>query len=98
MKKRKTFFLLTIPSNQVISAALHNAEKENDSIYHDPVPHESKLALIEKKPIVKPVPIPETVHLTGDRDPFYRLVPFAITEKLSIYQVKIQKIMINNLL
>jgi len=72
--------------HSVISAALQTAEKENDNIYHEPVPNESKLAPIEKKPIVKAIPLPESVHLIGEKDPFYRLVPFAITEKLSVYQ------------
>jgi len=65
------------------------AEKDNDTIYHDTVPSEAKLGSLEKRVFAKAAPLPESVRLSGDRDPFSRLVPFAITEKLSIYQVSI---------
>jgi hypothetical protein len=68
--------------------ALQTAEKENDVIYHDAVLSEAKLPAIEKKAMVKPVPLPlDSIRLATDKDPFGKLVPFAVTEKLSVYQV-----------
>jgi hypothetical protein len=67
---------------------LQTAEKENDVIYHDTVLSEAKLPAIEKKAMVKPVPLPlDSIRLPTDKDPFGKLVPFAVTEKLSVYQV-----------
>lgn len=63
------------------------AEKENDTIYHDTVPVESKIPSIEKKQVAKAVPVGDSVKLAPEKDPFNKLIPFAITEKLSIYQV-----------
>src|SRR4051812_25906952 len=62
------------------------AEKENDTIYHDTVP--SNIPAVEKKAVAKTTSLPADVsRLSPDKDPFYKLIPFAITEKLSIYQV-----------
>jgi len=62
-----------------------SAEKENDTIYHDTVP--ANPPAIEKKAVAKPAPLPaDILKLPQDKDPFYKLIPFAITEKLSIYQ------------
>lgn len=69
---------------QQITSAFQTAERENDTIYHDTVPSDAKLPQIEKKTIVKPTPIPAWVF---EKDPFGKLIPFAITEKLSVYQV-----------
>jgi hypothetical protein len=37
--------------------------------------------------MVKPIRLTDTMRLAPDQDPFTKLVPFVITEKLSIYQV-----------
>lgn len=73
-----------------ITKAFQQAEKENDTIYHDTVPSESNLPPIEKKSIVKPTPLP-----IPEKDPFERLIPFAITQKLSIYQVSVNGMWVN---
>lgn len=74
----------------MINKAFTKAEKENDTIYHDLVPSEDKLSIIEKKIMVKPHTISENIKFSDDKDPFGKLIPFAVTEKLSIYQVFIK--------
>jgi hypothetical protein len=73
---------------QTVIKAFETAEKENDTIYHDTVPPENKIPPLEKKAMVKPTPLPEGIRLAADKDPFSKIVPFGIAEKLSIYQVK----------
>ena len=62
------------------------AEKENDTIYHDTVPNEAKLGGVEKKSIVKCLPFTDIFQSANFTDPFVKIVPFVITQKLSIYQ------------
>ena len=51
------------------------------------MPSETSLGEVEKKVIVKGLPIPENIlKLDKEVDPFSKLIPFAITEKLSVYQ------------
>lgn len=71
-------------SNSIKS--FETSEKENDTIYHDTVPSDSVLSSLEKRALAKCTPLPESVKLSLDRDPFVKLIPFAITEKLSVYQ------------
>eukprot|EP01119_Soliformovum_irregulare_P009995 TRINITY_DN2416_c0_g1_i1.p1 TRINITY_DN2416_c0_g1~~TRINITY_DN2416_c0_g1_i1.p1 ORF type:complete len:831 (-),score=256.75 TRINITY_DN2416_c0_g1_i1:39-2456(-) len=94
-KKHKSYFtsvpadLQQLFATQQANAArlLQAAEKENDTIYHETVPQIGALASIEGKAMVKPTPVSlESLMLPSDRDPFRNLVPFAVTEKLSIYQ------------
>lgn len=68
-----------------IEKARAQAERENDTIYHDTVPVEARLAAIEAKAIVKPTPVADQIG-TAFPDLFAKLIPFAVTEKLSIYQ------------
>lgn len=81
----------------VIVKAHEAAEKENDTIYHDTVPASSSLPLIERKSMAKPLPLPENAVLTREKDPFLKLIPFAITEKLSVYQEKKDTLVRNEL-
>eukprot|EP01117_Protostelium_nocturnum_P017320 TRINITY_DN7038_c0_g1_i1.p1 TRINITY_DN7038_c0_g1~~TRINITY_DN7038_c0_g1_i1.p1 ORF type:complete len:805 (+),score=310.62 TRINITY_DN7038_c0_g1_i1:178-2592(+) len=75
-------------TSTVALKTLESCEKDNDTIYNDPIPHESKLPSIERKTIVKALPLPESCNLSADKDPFGKLIPFAITEKLSTYQAR----------
>eukprot|EP01116_Phalansterium_solitarium_P014787 TRINITY_DN3260_c3_g2_i1.p1 TRINITY_DN3260_c3_g2~~TRINITY_DN3260_c3_g2_i1.p1 ORF type:complete len:766 (-),score=162.48 TRINITY_DN3260_c3_g2_i1:621-2918(-) len=79
-------------------AALHTeiqqlaarADKDNDTIYHAPVPAESRLPALEAKSLVKPTVPPELVAAAADvgseRDRFRAIVPFALKERLSRYE------------
>jgi hypothetical protein len=67
------------------------------------------LAPIEKKVIVKATPIPGTnypigklinidnARLPGQKDPFYTLIPFSVTQKLSVYQERKDTLVRNEL-
>jgi len=71
-----------------IQKGLLQAEKENDTIYHDIVPALGKLSSIEAKTMVKPTPFTETAKFPVEKDPFGKLIPYYITEKLSVYSEK----------
>lgn len=66
----------------VVTRAKQVAEKENDSIYNDTIPQESQLAPVEKKALVKTVPIADL----SAQDPFTALVPFVIKEAAAKYR------------
>eukprot|EP01114_Cavostelium_apophysatum_P013019 TRINITY_DN3067_c0_g1_i3.p1 TRINITY_DN3067_c0_g1~~TRINITY_DN3067_c0_g1_i3.p1 ORF type:complete len:562 (-),score=185.11 TRINITY_DN3067_c0_g1_i3:92-1777(-) len=106
LEDAKKKFLKAVPAdvqtqfNNFQAQVLKNseaAEKENDLIYHDTVPPEARLINLEKRGVAKPVPLPETIRLTPDRDPFTKLVPFAITEKLSVYQERKESVVRNEM-
>uniref|UniRef100_A0A8H7TQU2 BRO domain-containing protein 1 n=1 Tax=Bionectria ochroleuca TaxID=29856 RepID=A0A8H7TQU2_BIOOC len=73
-----------------VKEKLQEAEKDNDYIYHQPVPAEASLEAINKLPAAKPIPVSELYagqdiqHITGP-DLFAKIVPFAVTESASLY-------------
>lgn len=64
--------------------------KDNDYIYHQPVPAEASLVPVPKLPAAKPIPVNELYagqdiqRVTGS-DLFAKIVPFAVTESASLY-------------
>jgi hypothetical protein len=69
--------------------ALVKAEKDNDEIYHDMVIPESKLKPLEKKSMVKSMPL-EREKFALIVDPFVNLVPTGARKADSLYCVSTQ--------
>ncbi|KAI3329204.1 BRO1-like domain-containing protein [Xylariaceae sp. AK1471] len=73
-----------------IQEKLKNLIKDNDYIYHQPVPAEASLVPVPKLPAAKPIPVNELYagqdiqRITGP-DLFAKIVPFAVTESASLY-------------
>lgn len=73
-----------------IQEKLQELSKDNDYIYHQPVPPEASLAPVPKLPASKPIPVSELYagqdiqRVTGP-DLFAKIVPLAITESASLY-------------
>lgn len=69
---------------------LREQAKDNDYIYHQPVPTESLLSPVPKLPAAKPIPVSELYagqdiqRITGP-DLFAKIVPLAVTESASLY-------------
>src|SRR6202000_506211 len=64
--------------------------KDNDFIYHQPVPLEASLTPIPKLPAAKPIPVSELyqgqdIQKIIGPDIFQRIVPMAVTESASLY-------------
>jgi hypothetical protein len=64
--------------------------KDNDFIYHQPVPAEASLTPIPKLPAAKPIPVSELyqgqdIQKIIGPDIFQRIVPMAVTESASLY-------------
>jgi hypothetical protein len=64
--------------------------KDNDFIYHQPVPLEASLTSIPKLPAAKPIPVSELyqgqdIQKIIGPDIFQRIVPMAVTESASLY-------------
>lgn len=64
--------------------------KDNDFIYHQPVPAEASLSAIPKLPAAKPIPVSELyqgqdIQKIIGPDIFQRIVPMAVTESASLY-------------
>lgn len=64
--------------------------KDNDFIYHQPVPSEAGLAAIPKLPAAKAIPVSELyqgqdIQRIIGPDIFQRIVPMAVTESASMY-------------
>ncbi|KAF2395763.1 BRO1-domain-containing protein [Trichodelitschia bisporula] len=64
--------------------------KDNDFIYHQPVPNEASLAPIPKLPAAKAMPVSELyqgqdIQRIIGPDIFQRIVPMAVTESASLY-------------
>jgi programmed cell death 6-interacting protein len=75
------FFTLNLSKIQM---ALVKAEKDNDEIYHDMVIPESKLKPLEKKSMVKSMPL-EREKFALIVDPFVNLVPTGARKADSLY-------------
>ncbi|KAK4450037.1 vacuolar protein-sorting protein bro-1 [Podospora aff. communis PSN243] len=64
--------------------------KDNDYIYHQPVPAEAGVAPVAKLPAAKPIPVSELYagqdiqRITGP-DLFAKIIPLAVTESASLY-------------
>ncbi|KAG5914947.1 bck1-like resistance to osmotic shock [Claviceps africana] len=69
---------------------LREALKDNDFLYHHPIPAEASLPPIAKLPASKPIPVSELYagqdmqRITGP-DLFAKIVPMAVTESASLY-------------
>ncbi|KAI0008588.1 vacuolar protein-sorting protein BRO1 [Xylariaceae sp. FL0662B] len=73
-----------------IQEKLKGLIKDNDFIYHQPIPAEASLVPVPKLPASKPIPVNELYagqdiqRITGP-DLFAKIVPFAVTESASLY-------------
>lgn len=73
-----------------VQAKLTELVKDNDYIYHQPVPPEASVAPVPKLPAAKPIPVSELYagqdiqRITGP-DLFAKIVPLAVTESASLY-------------
>ncbi|KAK4662988.1 bck1-like resistance to osmotic shock [Podospora pseudopauciseta] len=69
---------------------LRELNKDNDFIYHQPVPAEAGVPPVAKLPAAKPIPVSELYagqdisRITGP-DLFAKIVPLAVTESASLY-------------
>ncbi|KAF2673140.1 BRO1-domain-containing protein [Microthyrium microscopicum] len=73
-----------------IQQKLTEFAKDNDFIYHQPVPSEASLTSIPKLPAAKPIPVSELyqgqdIQKIIGPDIFQRIVPMAVTESASLY-------------
>ncbi|KAI2635977.1 BRO1-like domain-containing protein [Xylaria nigripes] len=73
-----------------IQEKLKGLIKDNDYLYHQPVPAEATLVPVPKLPAAKPIPVNELYagqdiqRITGP-DLFAKIVPLAVTESASLY-------------
>ncbi|KAK6853457.1 vacuolar protein-sorting-associated protein 24 [Apiospora arundinis] len=73
-----------------VQSKLRELSKDNDFIYHQPVPVEASLPPLSKLPAAKPIPVSELYagqdiqRITGP-DLFAKIVPLAVTESASLY-------------
>ncbi|KAI1079191.1 vacuolar protein-sorting protein BRO1 [Whalleya microplaca] len=73
-----------------IQEKLKTLIKDNDFIYHQPVPAEASLVPVPKLPASKPIPVNELYagqdiqRITGP-DLFAKIIPFTVTESASLY-------------
>lgn len=73
-----------------IQDKLREITKDNDYIYHQPVPAEAAVPPVSKLPAAKPIPVSELYagqdiqRITGP-DLFAKIVPLAVTESASLY-------------
>lgn len=80
-----------------IQEKLQELNKDNDYIYHQPVPPEASLAPVAKLPASKPIPVSELYagqdiqRITGP-DLFAKIVPLAVTESASLYDEEKAKV------
>lgn len=64
--------------------------RDNDMIYHQPVPSEANLSSIPKLPAAKPIPVSELyqgqdIQRIIGPDIFQKIVPMSVTESASLY-------------
>jgi len=73
-----------------VQQKLRELIKDNDFIYHQPVPAEASVPPVAKLPAAKPIPVSELYQgqdisrITGP-DLFAKIVPLAVTESASLY-------------
>ncbi|KAJ5081903.1 hypothetical protein NUU61_010167 [Penicillium alfredii] len=73
-----------------VQATLATLTKDNDFIYHQPVPNEAGLAAVSKLPAAKAIPVSELyqgqdIQRIIGPDIFQKLVPMSVTETASLY-------------
>ncbi|KAF2092770.1 vacuolar protein-sorting protein BRO1 [Rhizodiscina lignyota] len=73
-----------------VQEKLQEFQKDNDFIYHQPVPAEAGLSAIPKLPAAKAIPVSELyqgqdIQRIIGPDIFQRIVPMAVTESASLY-------------
>ncbi|KAJ5112614.1 hypothetical protein N7532_000659 [Penicillium argentinense] len=73
-----------------VQAQLNSMTKDNDFIYHQPVPNEAGLSAVAKLPAAKAIPVSELyqgqdIQRIIGPDIFQKLVPMAVTESASLY-------------
>ncbi|CAG8425338.1 unnamed protein product [Penicillium salamii] len=73
-----------------VQAQLATMIKDNDFIYHQPVPNEAGLAAVAKLPAAKAIPVSELyqgqdIQRIIGPDIFQKLVPMSVTETASLY-------------
>ncbi|KAK4126060.1 BRO1-domain-containing protein [Parathielavia appendiculata] len=74
----------------VVQQKLKELTKDNDFIYHQPVPDPAGVPAVAKLPAAKPIPVSELYagqdiqRITGP-DLFAKIVPLAVTESASLY-------------
>lgn len=73
-----------------VETQLSSMTKDNDFIYHQPVPSEAGLSPVAKLPAAKAIPVSELyqgqdIQRIIGPDIFQKLVPMAITESASLY-------------
>lgn len=72
--------------------------KDNDFIYHQPIPGEATLTPIPKLPAAKPIPVSELyqgqdIQRIIGPDIFQRIVPMSVTESASLYDEEKAKLL-----
>lgn len=73
-----------------VQERLREFAKDNDYIYHQPVPAEASVSPVPKLPAAKPIPVSELYagqdiqRITGP-DLFAKIIPLAVTESASLY-------------
>lgn len=73
-----------------LQALLATMTKDNDYIYHQPVPNEAGLSAVAKLPAAKAIPVSELyqgqdIQRIIGPDIFQKLVPMSVTETASLY-------------
>lgn len=73
-----------------IQERIEEFTKDNDFIYHQPVPSEASLSLIPKLPAAKAIPVSELyqgqdIQRIIGPDIFQKIVPISVTEQASLY-------------
>jgi len=78
------------PFNEEIAKELKDAEKENNFIYHDPVPSKDKLEAIKPAVVAKPTPHDKNKLLLGPEggDVFEAVVPLQVHEANNAFEQK----------
>ncbi|KAK4230052.1 vacuolar protein-sorting protein bro-1 [Podospora fimiseda] len=88
-----TPYILSEITKRHLAAVQHKLQeliKDNDFIYHQPVPAEASVPPVAKLPAAKPIPVSELYQgqdisrITGP-DLFAKIVPLAVTESASLY-------------
>ncbi|KAK3353483.1 BRO1-like domain-containing protein [Lasiosphaeria hispida] len=81
---------ITKRHHTAVQEKLSELTKDNDYIYHQPVPAEAAVAPVAKLPAAKPIPVSELYagqdiqRITGP-DLFAKIIPLAVTESASLY-------------
>ncbi|GAA6083853.1 tyrosine-protein phosphatase non-receptor type 23 isoform X1 [Tachysurus ichikawai] len=77
----------------VIGGKFNSAKKDNDFIYHEPVPSLETLSSVKGAPLVKALPVNPTDPSVTGPDIFSKLVPMAAHEASSLYSEEKAKLL-----